>query len=47
MSIPLKTPLQEILDAYNLAALVYNKGRICMRIKKSMYGLKQDGIIAN
>ena len=43
----LKTIPQEIVDAYNLTALVDNQGWIYMCIKKGMYGLKQAGIIAN
>ena len=38
---------QDIIDAYNLTALVDNQGWIYMRIKKGMYGIKQAGIIAN
>ena len=47
MRIYLKTIPQEIVDAYNLTALVDNQGWIYMRIKKGMYGLKQAMIIAN
>ena len=47
MRIPLKIIPQEIIDAYNLTALVDNQGWIYMRIEKGMYDLKQDGIISN
>ena len=47
MRILLKIIPEEIIDAYNLTALVDNKGWIYMRIEKGMYGLKQAGIIAN
>ena len=47
MRIPLKIIPQEIIDAYNLTALVDEQGWIYMRIQKFMYGLKQSGIIAN
>ena len=47
MRIPLKIVPQEIIDAYNLTALIDKQGWICMRIEKGMYGLKQYGIIAN
>ena len=47
MLIPLKIIPQNIVDAYNLTALVDDQGWIYMCIKKGMYGLKQTGIIAN
>ena len=47
MRIPLKIIPQEIIDDYNLKALVDDQGWIYMRIKKGMYGLKQAGIITN
>ena len=47
MQIPLKITPQEIIDTYDINALVENQGWIYMRIKKGMYGLKQAGIIAN
>ena len=47
MCIPLKIIPQEIIDAYNLTALVDDQGWIYMRIKKGIYGFKQAGIIAN
>ena len=47
MRIPLKIIPQEIIDNYDLKALVDNQGWIYMHTKKGMYGLKQDGIIAN
>ena len=40
MHIPLKITPQEIIDAYNLTALVEDRGWIYLRIKKGMYGLK-------
>ena len=40
MRIRLKIIPQEIIDAYNLTALVYDQGWIYMRIKKEMYGLE-------
>ena len=47
MRIPLKIIPQEIIDTYDLKALVDDQGWIYMRIKKGMYGLKQAGIIVN
>ena len=47
MRISLKIIPQEIIDAYNLTALVDNQGWIHMLTKKGMCGLKQDGIIVN
>ena len=47
MLITLKIIPQNIVDAYNLTALVNDQGWIYMRIKKGMYGLKQDWIIDN
>ena len=47
MRIPLKIIPQEIIDAYNLTALVDDQGWTYMRNDKGMYGLKQAGIIAN
>ena len=47
MRIPLKIIPQEIIDIYDLKALVYYQGWIYMRIEKVMYGLKQAGIIVN
>ena len=47
MRIPLKIIPQEIIDAYNLIALVDNQGYIYMHTEKGMYGLKQARIIAN
>ena len=47
MRIPLKIIPQDIIDTYDLKALVEDQGWIYMRIKKCMYGLKQAGIIAN
>ena len=47
MRIPLKIIPQEIIDSYNLTALVDDQGWIYMHIDKGMYGLKQAGIIAN
>ena len=45
MRIPLKINPQEIIDTYDLKALVDDQGWIYMQIKKGMYGLKQAGII--
>ena len=47
MQIPLKITPQEIIDTYELRALVDDQGWIYMRIKNGIYGLKQAGIIAN
>ena len=47
MRIPLNITPQEIIDSYNITALVEDQRWIYMRIKKCMYGLKQSGIIAN
>ena len=47
MRIPLKITPQEIIDTYDLKALVDYQGWIYMCIEKVMYGLKQDGIIEN
>ena len=47
MLIPLKIIPREIIDTYDLKALVGDQGWIYMRIDKGMYGLKQAGIIAN
>ena len=47
MRISLKIIPQEIIDAYNLTALVCDQGCIYMRIEKGAYGLKQVGIISN
>ena len=47
MRIPLKLITQEIIDTYDLKALVDDQGWIYMRIEKGIYGLKQAGIIAN
>ena len=47
MHIPLKIIPREIIDAYNLTALVGDQGWIYMRIEKGVYGLKQSWIIAN
>ena len=47
MRIPLKIIPQQIVYTYNLVTLVNNQEWIYMRINKSLYGLKQAGIIAN
>ena len=47
MCIPLKIIPREIIDTYDLTALVNYQGWIYMRIEKGVYGLKQAGIIAN
>ena len=39
MRIPLKIIPQEIIDAYDLTALVNDQGCIYMRIEKGVYGL--------
>ena len=46
MRITLKIIPQEIIDAYNLTALVDDQGWIYIHTEKSMYGLKQSGIIS-
>ena len=45
MWIPLKIIPQEIIDTYDLKALVDDQGCIYMCTKKGMYGLKQARII--
>ena len=45
MRIPLKIIPHEIIDTYDLKALVDDQGWIYMRIKKGMYGPKQARII--
>ena len=47
MRIPLKIIPQDIIDTYDLKALVDEQGWIYMRTEKDLYGLKQAGIIAN
>ena len=47
MRIPLKIIPQEIIDAYNLTARVDDQGWIYMRTTRGVYGIKQDGILAN
>ena len=47
MRIPLKIIPQEIIDTYDLKALVDDQGWIYMHIEKFMYGLKQAEIIDN
>ena len=47
MRIPLKITPQEIIDTYDLKALVDDQGWIYMRIEKFVYGHKQSGITAN
>ena len=47
MRIPLKIIPQEIIDAYNLTALVDDQGWIYMRIEGGMYGIKQASIVSN
>ena len=47
MRIPFKIIPQEIIDTYDLKALVDDQGWIYMHTKNGMYGLKQDGIIEN
>ena len=47
MRIHIRIIPQEIIDTYDLKALVDNQGWIYMRIERGIYGLKQAGIIAN
>ena len=47
MRIPLEIIPQEIIDAYDLTAMVNDQGWIYMRTEKGMYGLKQAGAITN
>ena len=47
MRILLKITPQEIIDAYNLTALVDNQGWIHIHIEKGMYGIKIAVIISN
>ena len=47
MSIPLKIIPHDIIDTYDLNALVDNQGWIYMRTEKVIYDLKQAGIIIN
>ena len=47
MRIPLKIIPREIIDTYDLMALVNYQGWIYMRIEKGVYGLKQARIIVN
>ena len=46
MRISFKIIAQEIIDAYNLTALLDDQGWIYIHIEKGMYGIKQAGIIA-
>ena len=47
MKLPISIIPEEIIQAYNLRALVCADGFVHMRIEKGMYGLKQAGIIAH
>ena len=47
MWIPLKIIPQDIIDTYDIKALVDDQGWIYMRIEKGVYGLKQAGVIVN
>ena len=44
--IPITTSPQEIIDQYNLLALVHN-GFVMTEVRRGMYGLPQAGILAN
>jgi hypothetical protein len=46
MRIPIKLIPQEIIDKYNLLALV-SDGHVYVEVQKCMYGLPQAGILAN
>jgi hypothetical protein len=46
MRIPIKSIPQEIVDQYNLHALV-SDGHVYIEVPKGMYGLPQAGILAN
>jgi hypothetical protein len=46
MRIPIKLIPQEIVDQYNLLTLV-SDGHVYIEVQKGMYGLPQEGILAN
>ena len=46
MWIPVKDIPTIIMEQYNLAPLIHNE-KVCVEIRKGMYGLPQAGIIAN
>ena len=46
MRLPTAIIPQEVIDEYNLTALVHN-GHIYVEIQRGMYGLPQASIIAN
>ena len=46
MLIPLKIIPQEIIDTYDINALVDDQGWIYMRTEKGMYWLKEAGVLA-
>jgi hypothetical protein len=46
MRIPIKLIPQEIIDQYNLLALV-SDGHVYVEVQKDIYGLPQAGILAN
>jgi hypothetical protein len=46
MHIPIKLIPQEIIDQYNLLALV-SDGHVYVEVQKDMYGLPQSGILSN
>ena len=47
MWIPLKIIPQQIIETYDIKAMVDDQGWIYKCTKKGMYGLKQAGIITN
>ena len=47
MRIPINYIPKEIFDMYNLKELVYKKKWVIVEISKTMYGLKQAGLLAN
>jgi hypothetical protein len=46
MRIPIKLILKEVIDQYNLLALV-SDGHVYIEVQKGMYGLPQAGILVN
>ena len=38
---------QEIIDQYKLTHLVAPNGYVYIKIRQAMYGLNQDGLLAN
>ena len=43
----MKIVTQEIIDTYDMKAMVDDQGWIYMRIDKGVYGLKHSGIVVN